>query len=213
MCCVRMKAGLMSKQVAMLRVFERHRHREMRHIRFHLILPLMRSCHTFHFYANGRGRFVAFVFRVGRLVTRSRVICVVTIMMTFHLADSFSPLIYRPPPYYNNGPAFLCICRTLRLCAMSSVMLCSFMTSLMLSSHLFLGLIFFYFLALACLPSSWCYLSRPYLESYHLRCLILRKVVIGSRLASLQMSSFVMWSFLVLPLAHLIDIISFVCSF
>ena len=36
---------------------------------------------------------MAFVFRVGRLVTRSRVICVVTIMMTCHLSRPCLALI------------------------------------------------------------------------------------------------------------------------
>ena len=50
-------------------------------------------------------------------------------------------LTHRPPPC-SNGPAFTFMCHILRFCAMSSVILNSFMSSLMLSSHLFLGLPF-----------------------------------------------------------------------
>ena len=48
-------------------------------------------------------------------------------------------LTYKPPPY-SNGPAFVLMCQTLRLCAMSFVTLYHFMSSLMLSNHIFLGL-------------------------------------------------------------------------
>ena len=48
-------------------------------------------------------------------------------------------LTYRPRPC-SNGPAFVFMCHTLRFCAMSFVIWYSFMSYLMLSSHLFLGL-------------------------------------------------------------------------
>ena len=48
---------------------------------------------------------------------------------------------------------------------------------------------------------------------YHRSRFFLRNVVIDSTLVSLQMSSLLMWSFLVSPLAHLSILISVVCSF
>ena len=58
--------------------------------------------------------------------------------------------------------------------------------------------------ALACLTSSWWYPPLPSLTRGHTIAVVsLRNIVIGSMLASLQMSSFLMWSFLVLPLDHL----------
>ena len=54
--------------------------------------------------------------------------------------------------------------------------------------------------------------TRSIMWPYHLSRLFLRIIAIGSMLASLQMSSFLMWSFLVLPLVHLTILISVVCS-
>ena len=72
---------------------------------------------------------------------------------------------------------------------------------------------FFSFPAVACLPSSWWYPPPSFLAMwpYHLSRICLRKVI-RSMLDSLQMSSFLMWSFLVLPLADLSILISVVCS-
>ena len=50
---------------------------------------------------------------------------------------TISPIM---PPPYSNGPAFVSMCQTLRLCAMSFVTLYNFMSSLMLSNHILLGL-------------------------------------------------------------------------
>ena len=107
------------------------------------------------------------------------------------------------------------MCHILQFCAMSSVILYAFMSSLVLSIHHVLGIhlllfprtctfnIFLVVYSPSC-PNTWpCHLSR----------LFLRKVFIGSMSASLQMSSFLMWYFLVLPLvAQLSILISVVCS-
>ena len=70
--------------------------------------------------------------------------CHTPIRCTYHLSQlQASP--------HSNGPAFVFTCHTLRFCTMSSVTLYSFMSSVMLSCHLFLGLSFFAFLHL---PSS-----------------------------------------------------------
>ena len=61
----------------------------------------------------------------------------VTIFGTVPLAVAFSPIGLR---HSSNGPAFVFTCQTLRFCATSSVIFYSFMSSLMLSSHLFLCL-------------------------------------------------------------------------
>ena len=95
-------------------------------------------------------------------------------MLYQYLYNVFHLITHNRPPPCSNGPAFLCMCHTLRFCAMSFIMLYSFMSSLMLSSHLFLGLPlllfpstcmfniflvvsspFFSFQALACLTSWW----------------------------------------------------------
>ena len=52
-----------------------------------------------------------------------------------------------------------------------------------------------------------------FLWPYHRSRSCLRKVVIGSMLASLQISSFLMWSFFFLPPANLSIIITVVCCF
>ena len=86
-------------------------------------------------------------FRVVHAVSRHLIILLAT------LDDTFS---HRPHPCCN-GAAFVFMCQTLRFHAMSFVILYSFMSSLMLSSHLFLGLPFVSFPALACLTYSWWY--------------------------------------------------------
>ena len=100
----------------------------------------------------------------------------------------------------SNGPAFVFMCHTLRFCAISFVILYSFMASLMLSSHLFFGLplLFPYssMFIIVLLVSSPSFLNMcPYHRSRY----CLGKVVIGSMSASLQMSSFLMWSFSMFP--------------
>ena len=60
-------------------------------------------------------------------------------VMTSHVWDKSSYNYFFSPPC-SNGPAFIFMCHTLRSSAMSSVILYSFMASLMSSSHLFLGL-------------------------------------------------------------------------
>ena len=86
-------------------------------------------------------------------------------------------LTYMPPPPCSNGPAYVFMCHRLRFAAMYSVILYSFMYSQMLPCHLSESI--FCFLTPACLPSSW------------------RGVVIGSMLASLQVSSLMMRPFFV----------------
>ena len=101
-------------------------------------------------------------------------------------------------PPSSNVPAFLFMCHTLRFSAISSVLLYSFMPSLMLCSHSFLGFPFFPFPVPAWLASSWWYPPLPsFLNmcSYHRFHVYLRNVVIVSMPASLQMSSLCMWSF------------------
>ena len=72
--------------------------------------------------------------------------------------------------------------------------------------------IYIYILLSSC---SWFHRSPSFLNTWPYRRsrFRLRKVEIGSVLASLQMSSFVTWSFLALPLAYLISRITVVCCF
>ena len=116
-----------------------------------------------------------------------------------HNYKHMSPLLaYRPPPC-SNGPAFIFLCHTLRPSVMHCVVLFSFMyhSLMMLSSHLFLGaLLLFhgtYIVIIFLVAFSPSFLS---IWPYHLSRIFLRKVVIGSMLASHRMSSFLMWSFL-----------------
>ena len=107
---------------------------------------------------------------------------------------------YRPPPCSttSNGPAFIFMCQTLRFSSISSGILYSFVSSLMLPSHVFLGLPFLLFM--------W---------PYHLSHFGPREVVIVSMLTSLQLSSFSTWTLFVLPLPHLciLSSLSQVCGF
>ena len=131
------------------------------------------------------------------------------------LISRFSHILTYMPPPCSNGPTFVFICHTLRFCAMSFVISQSFMSSLMLSSHLFLGLPLLPF-PCTCMFNIFLVVSSPsFLNTwpYHRSRFFLRNVVIGSTLASLQMSSFLKWSSLVLPLAHLSILISVACSF
>ena len=121
-------------------------------------------------------------------------------------------LTYRPPPC-SNRPDFVFMCHTLRFCATSFVILYYFMSSLMLFNHLVLGL-HIVSLSLHSMFSTFLVVSSPsFLDrwAYHLSRLFLRMVVIGSMVASLQKSPFLMWSFL--PLAHLSILISVVYRF
>ena len=110
---------------------------------------------------------------------------------------------FSPSPC-SNVRAFMFMCHTLRFSGMPSIISYSFMSSQMLSSHLLSGLPLLIFHCACMVPGHILHLPS-FLNTwpYHLSRLFLRKVVIGSMLASLQMSSFLMWSFLVLPLAHL----------
>ena len=104
---------------------------------------------------------------------------------------------------------------TLTFSAMSSVIWCSFMSSQMLPIYIFL--------AHPSLSLHLNYISNIFLVvsslsffntwPCHLSGFCLKKVVIGSMLASFQMSSFLMWPFFVLPLAHLSILISVVWTF
>ena len=79
---------------------------------------------------------------------RFRVICVIYVCV----------FLTRMPPPCSNVPAFISICHTLGFSAMYFVISCSFMSSLMLSSHIFFCLPFYFFFhALAYLASSWWY--------------------------------------------------------
>ena len=99
---------------------------------------------------------------------------------------------------------------TLRFCPISSAILYYFMSSRMLSSHLFLTipsslslhLQVYIFLVVSPPPS----VTRGRTISF------LKKVFIGSIFASLQVSSCLMLPFLTFPLAHLSILISVVCS-
>ena len=84
----------------------------------------------------------------------------------FKLFTSSHVLTHGLPPR-SNGPVFIFVYHTLRLCAMYCVILCSSLSSLMLSSHLVLGRSFFSFPALACLTSSWWYSPLPSLTRDH----------------------------------------------
>ena len=68
----------------------------------------------------------------------------------------------RPPPC-SNGPAFVFTCHILRFCAMSSDNWYSFMSPLMLSCHLFLGLYFLPF-PCTCISNIFLVVSSP---SFH----------------------------------------------
>ena len=112
----------------------------------------------------------------------------------------------------SNIPTFVFMCYALRFCAMQFVTLYSFMASLMLSSHLFVDLPLLLF-PCTCMFNIFLVVSSPsFLNTwpYHRRRFFLRNVVIGSKLDSLRMSSFLMWSFSVLPLANLSILISVV---
>ena len=132
-------------------------------------------------------------------------------ILTYH--NNYSHCLACRLPPCSNGSAFVSMCHTLQCCVMSSVILYSFM---ILSNHLFLGLPLLLF-PCTCITSSWWYpplssLTRGHVLTFLSR-FCLRKVVIVSMVAFLQMSSFLMWSFLVFPLAHLSILISVVCSF
>ena len=102
------------------------------------------------------------------------------------------------------------MCHTLRLCAMSS-------SSCTLSCRLWCCPVTSSWAALLLFPCTCMFniiggIPLSFLNTwpYHLSRLSLRKVVIGSMLASFLMSSLLTWSFLVLPLAHLSILISVV---
>ena len=142
---------------------------------------------------------------------RRRIIgsCVVRVKSGASGFLTFSP-IDRPPPFRMGWP--LSSCAT-HFDSAPSLQSYSFMSSRMLSSHVFLGPLLF---PCTRMFNIFLVVSSPsFLNTwpYHLSHLFLRKVVIGSMFVSLQMSSFLMWSFLVLPLAHLSILISVVCSF
>ena len=93
-------------------------------------------------------------------------IIAIDVLYRFTLFASSHVLTYGTP-LRSNGPVFIFIYHTLRLCAMYCVILCSFLSSLMLSSRLLLGRSFFSFPALACLTSSWWYPPLPSLSRGH----------------------------------------------
>ena len=137
----------------------------------------------------------------------------------FKLYHFFSP-ICMPPLCCSNGPAFVFMCHTLRFCAMPFVIFYYFMSSLILSSHLF----FFSIPALAYLTSYWCCRSLPSVSRNHtisvvsfwrrlslVRCCFSPDVFIYLFIYLFMMpyylprsrpTPFLMGSFLVLPLAH-----------
>ena len=112
-----------------------------------------------------------------------------------HSSDNtcLSLLMYRPPPRINGAGLSLHVPYTLIL------------------HQVFRHLVHFHVTPDVVQPSLLGPPSFPALTCFSR--LFLRKIVIGSMLGSLQMSSFFMWSFLVLPLAQLNILISVVCSF
>ena len=114
-----------------------------------------------------------------------------------------SPFSHLMPPLCSNGPTFIVVCHTLRFHAISSVILYHFMSCLLLCSHLFLGLPFLIFPYTCMVIFSVIFPSSLNTWPNHRSRFCLRKVIIDSMLASLRMSSFLMRSFSVLPLAHL----------
>ena len=122
------------------------------------------------------------------------------------------PITYATHPC-SNGCAFISMNHKLRrFSAISSVTLYPFMYFRMLSIHLLLGLPLLLF-SCTCIFLVLSSLSFLYMLSYHRSQICLRNVVIVSMLSSIQISSFLMWYFFVVPLTHLTILMSVVCSF
>ena len=119
-----------------------------------------------------------------------------------------SPHLSWPSPCA--GPASIWVIQYFRSCAMSSVSWYFLMSPCMLSLHLFLGRPLFLFLE----TSSRSDFAQMWLGSRlkqwpnHFSLMVSRKVSTGFTWASFLMSSFLMWSNLVFPLAHLNILIS-----
>ena len=117
-------------------------------------------------------------------------------------------------PQCSNGPVFVFMCKTLRLCAIYSVILPSIYGE-MLSSHIFLCRHSFLVLC-TCIVIILFLLSPPLLSltrGHIIAVVFLTEVhITGSILASIQLSSFFTWSFFVVTLAYFSTLISVVCS-
>ena len=129
-----------------------------------------------------------------------------------HLSFSPSHLSWPSPCA---GPASIWVIQYFRSCAMSSVSRYFFMSPCMLSLHLFLGrprLLLPETSSLSDFAQMWLG-SRLKQWPNHFSLLLSRKVSTGFTWASFLMSSFLMWSNLVFPLAHLNILISAEFSF
>ena len=151
----------------------------------------------------GRQQRAAATQRVGRLRIAER-------PPEMRVNCEFSHLSHLSWPSPCAGPASIWVIQYFRSCAMSSVSRYFFMSPCMLSLHLFLGrprLLLPETSSLSDFAQMWLG-SRLKQWPNHFSLLFSRKVSTGFTWASFLMSSFLMWSNLVFPLAHLNILIS-----
>ena len=119
---------------------------------------------------------------VGILVRGSSMVCF-SLCFPASWADQF----FSPPRC--KELAFVVMCHVLQFSVISSVIVYSFLSSPMLSSHLFLGLpIGILLFSCTCIVIISLVIFSPSFMPYHHSRFCLRNIVIGSMLASLQMS-------------------------